>query len=62
MQLREVKALRKLNHPNIIKLKEVVRLNDELRFIFEFVEKNIYQLMKERTTHFPESEIRSVMY
>ena len=62
MSLREVKALRKLNHPNIIKLKEVVRFNDELYFIFEFVELNIYQLMKERTSHISESEIRSVMY
>ncbi|RVW88678.1 Serine/threonine-protein kinase MHK [Vitis vinifera] len=30
MNLREVKSLRKLNHPNIIKLKEIVRENNEL--------------------------------
>ncbi|RVW34374.1 Serine/threonine-protein kinase MHK [Vitis vinifera] len=35
MNLREVKSLRKLNHPNIIKLKEIVRENNELFFIFE---------------------------
>ena len=33
MQLREVKSLKKLNHPNIIKLKEVIRENDELYFV-----------------------------
>ena len=42
MNLRELKALRKLQHPNIIKLKEVIRLNDELSFVFEFAERNVY--------------------
>jgi male germ cell-associated kinase len=37
MQLREVKSLRKLNHPCIVKLKEVIRENDELFFVFEFL-------------------------
>ncbi|KAE9460911.1 hypothetical protein C3L33_07260, partial [Rhododendron williamsianum] len=37
MNLREVKSLRKLNHPNIIKLKEIVRENDELFFIFDYM-------------------------
>jgi protein kinase len=51
MNLRELKALRKLTHPNIIKLKEgtiliqvVIRLNDELSFVFEFAERNVYQI------------------
>lgn len=61
MNLREVKALRKLNHPNIIKLKEVVRENNELFFIFECMEHNLYQIMKERETPFSEGEIRSLM-
>lgn len=37
MNLREVKSLRKLNHPCIIKLKEVIRENDELFFVFEYL-------------------------
>ncbi len=37
MALREVKSLRKLNHPCIVKLKEVIRENDELFFVFEFL-------------------------
>ena len=44
MQLREVKSLKKLNHPNIIKLKEVIRENDELFFVFEFMEANLYEV------------------
>jgi hypothetical protein len=37
MNLREVKSLRKLNHPCVVKLKEVIRENDELFFVFEFL-------------------------
>lgn len=62
MQLREVKSLKKLNHPNIVKLKEVIRENDELFFVFEFMEGNLYEVMKKRDRHFPESHIRNIMY
>ncbi|KAJ4833408.1 hypothetical protein Tsubulata_027370 [Turnera subulata] len=61
MNLREVKALRKLNHPNVIKLKEVVRENNELFFIFEYMEYNLYQIMREREQPFSEEEIRNLM-
>ncbi|CAI5490180.1 unnamed protein product [Closterium sp. Naga37s-1] len=62
MSLREVKSLRKLNHPNIVRLKEVIRENNELFFIFEFMECNLYHLMKDRETYFQESTIRNWMY
>ena len=38
MALREIKSLRKLNHPQIVKLKEVIRVNDDLYFVFEYME------------------------
>ena len=62
MNLREVKSLRKLNHPCVVKLKEVIRENDELFFVFEFLECNLYQLMKDRTKLLPESRIRNWSY
>lgn len=62
IKLREVRALKKLNHPNIVKLKEVIRENDELFFVFEYMEQNVYQLIKDRTKMLPESRIRNVMY
>ena len=37
MSLREVRSLRKLNHPCVVKLKEVIRENDELFFVFEYL-------------------------
>lgn len=61
MNLREVKSLRKLNHPNIIKLKEIVRENNELFFIFEYMEHNLYDIMRERERPFTEEEIRGFM-
>lgn len=61
MQLREIKSLRKLNHPNVIKLKEVIRVNDTLHLIFEFAENDLFQLMESRGGAFSETQIRSVM-
>lgn len=63
LQLSEVKALRKLNHDNIIKLKEVVRVVNEAFFVFEFIEKDLFKLIterKEKGTKLKDSEIRSL--
>lgn len=62
LNLREVKSLRKLNHPNIVKLKEVIRENDMLYFVFEFMKENLYQMMKDRDKLLPESVVRNIMY
>ncbi|XP_030054818.1 serine/threonine-protein kinase ICK isoform X2 [Microcaecilia unicolor] len=62
MNLREVKSLKKLNHANIVKLKEVIRENDHLYFVFEYMKENLYQLMKDRNKLFPESTVRNIMY
>jgi serine/threonine protein kinase len=62
VNLREVQSLKKLNHPNIVKLKEVIRENDELYFIFEFLDKNIYQMTKDRKKFLPEQKVRNIMY
>jgi len=62
MQLREVQSLKKLNHPNIVKLKEVIRENDELFFVFEFMAENLYETMKARVKMLPEASVRNMMY
>lgn len=54
MKLREVKSLRKLNHHNIVKLKEVVRQKDSLYFVFEFMENNLYEIISKNVS--PPSE------
>ncbi|KAK9138452.1 hypothetical protein Sjap_009046 [Stephania japonica] len=60
--LREVKSLCKLSHPNIVKLEEIVRENHELFFIFEHMEFNLYQIIRDRRSPFTEEEIRSLMF
>ncbi len=62
LALREVKSLRKLTHTNIVKLREVVRHKDELYFIFEYMQGNLYQSMKQRSTLFPESQVRNIVF
>ena len=62
MKLREVKSLRKLNHHNIIKLKEVIRENDNLYFVFEFMEKNLYELLSKNVTVPNEDDIRRMAF
>ena len=60
--LREVKSLKKLHHPNVVKLKEVIRENSRLYFIFEYVRGDLLGLMREKPNeNFPEFWIRSVI-
>jgi len=62
MNLREVKSLKKLSHANVIKLREVIRENDQLYFVFEYMKENLYQLMKDRDKLFTETHVRNIMY
>eukprot|EP00064_Thunnus_orientalis_P017945 superscaffoldBa00003964_g18031 len=56
-------SLKKLNHANVVKLKEVIRENDHLYFVFEYMKENLYQLMKDRENKmFSENEIRNIMF
>jgi len=62
VKLREVTSLRKLIHPNIVKLKEVIRENDELHLVFEHMDSNLYEFIKARTRALPESTVRNMMF
>lgn len=49
MALRETKSLRKLNHPNVIKLREVLRQpTGEVYLVFDYVKWTILDLIKDR--------------
>ncbi len=43
MNLREVQALPKLIHPNIIKLREVFKKDNELFLVFEYCKYNLFK-------------------
>ena len=62
MQLREVKSLRKLNHHNIVKLKEVIREKDSLYFVFEFMTFNLYEMISKRKDSLREFDIKLIAY
>ncbi|KAJ3235340.1 hypothetical protein HDU81_000616 [Chytriomyces hyalinus] len=65
-QLRELKSLAKLNnHSNIVKLKEVIRdqATEELNFVFEYMESNMHQKIKDREGKpFPEEDIKAFTF
>ena len=66
IRLREVRSLKKLSHKNIIKLKEVIRENNTLYFVFEYMQQNIYEMMKQRQETkgkgFNEKCVKKIMY
>jgi protein kinase len=62
LDLPETRALVKLNHPNIVKLYEVIKQKNELYLVFEYLDQNIYQLLKDRRRPLGEIEIRNIMF
>lgn len=64
VDLREVKSLNKLKqNDNIVKLKEMIRVEDTLYLVFEYMEKNLYDMYLERNSKkFNESQIRCIMH
>ena len=43
-ELKEVKALSRLKHPNVVRLHKAMKVQDELFLVFEFVQTNLYKL------------------
>ncbi|TRY78082.1 hypothetical protein TCAL_16723 [Tigriopus californicus] len=62
MELREVKSLKKLHHPNVVKLREVIRENKRLYFVFEYITGDLLSMMREKAEPFPEPWIRHVVF
>ena len=62
ISLREILSLMKLHHPNIVQLYEVILEKNVLHFVFEYLDLNVYQLMKDRKRLFSEHQIRNIMF
>ncbi|KAL4464452.1 hypothetical protein ABPG72_011740 [Tetrahymena utriculariae] len=65
MNLRELKSLRKLVNKNIVKLKEVLRVQNQLSFVFEYLDTDIYKLyenQKKLGQRLSETQLRSIFY
>ncbi len=65
VDLREVKSLNKLKqNDNIIKLKEMIRTEENLYLVFEYMEKNLYELMTEKQSSkkITEQQIKYILF
>ena len=52
VNLREVRSLKKMSHPNIVKLREVVREHDILYFVFEYMKGTKYLTPADKVTNY----------
>ncbi|XP_055987046.1 cyclin-dependent kinase-like 5 isoform X3 [Sorex fumeus] len=60
--LRELKMLRTLKQENIVELKEAFRRRGKLYLVFEYVEKNMLELLEEMPNGVPPDKVKSYIY
>uniref|UniRef100_A0A3Q1E9L9 Cyclin-dependent kinase-like 5 n=1 Tax=Acanthochromis polyacanthus TaxID=80966 RepID=A0A3Q1E9L9_9TELE len=60
--LRELKMLRTLKQENIVELKEAFRRRGKLYLVFEYVEKNMLELLEELPNGVPSEKARSYIF
>ena len=66
MSLREVKTLRRLNHVNVVKLKEVIRVQNDVYLVFEYMKGTILDHLREykrihKTEGLPNDQVKTIM-
>ena len=63
--MHEVKTLRKLNHKNVVKLKEMIRVQNDVYLVFEYMGGTLLDHMSNnkriRGTALPLDKIKSIM-
>ena len=59
---RELKMLQKLHHPNVIDFQEAYKRKGNLYLVFEFVEKNLLELLQEHPQGLDPNLIRHLIY
>jgi cyclin-dependent kinase-like len=60
--LREVKILRMLKHENIVELREAFRRKGKLYLVFEYVEKNLLEILEQQPSGMPAEMVRKYIY
>lgn len=60
--LREVKILRLLRHPNIVSLREAFRRKGKLYLVFEYVEKNLLEVLESHQGGLPPELVRRYVF
>ena len=57
-----MESLIKLSHPCIVKLYEIILEKGTLHFVFEYLDQNVYEIMKDRKKLFSEHQIRNILF
>jgi len=60
--LREVKILRMLKHDNIVELREAFRRKGKLYLVFEYVEKNLLEILEQQPSGLPPELVRKYIF
>ncbi|PNH08918.1 Cyclin-dependent kinase-like 5 [Tetrabaena socialis] len=60
--LREVKMLRALRQENIVNLKEAFRRKQKLYLVFEYVERNLLEILEEHPGGIEQEQVRNYIY
>jgi serine/threonine protein kinase len=61
MRLREVLALRELQHPCIVRLREAVYEEQQLSLVFEHLPLNLHQMLRQRTRPLALCSVRHIV-
>ncbi len=54
--------LRLLKHPNIVELKEAFKRKQRVYLVFEFMDKNLLEILEGNPTGLEQEYIRKIMY
>jgi cyclin-dependent kinase-like len=60
--LRELKVLKKLKHENIVALKECFRRKGKLYLVFEYVDRNLLQVIEENSNGIDSNLLKKIIY
>jgi protein kinase len=61
LQLKEISSLKKLKHPNIVKMIEANIDNNELYLVYELLDDNVFEVMKHTGKPFLEGMVKNIM-
>ena len=60
--LRELKVLKKLRHENIVQLKESFRRKGKLYLVFEYVDRNLLEILEQQPNGFDQQLVKKFIY
>jgi len=60
--IREIALLKELQHPNIVRLVNVLHTDKKLTLVFEFLDQDLKKLLDNHKGPLPESDVKSFLY